>query len=63
MKAAGVCDPFEEHASKPLKEHMADFETTLRGRNVVEQYIEDRMGCLSAYSRDVGPREVGDLDR
>ncbi len=61
LKRAGIEDPFSEHHEKRLKEHVADFEKTLRARDVVERYLEDRMGCLRAFVEDAGAERLKDL--
>jgi integrase len=62
LKAAGIVDPFEQHAERALPDHVLDFEATLRGRGVVEKYVKDRVGCLNAYLVATGARRLNDLD-
>jgi len=62
LKRAGIVDPFGEQHERPLREHIADFEKTLRARGVVKKYLEDRMGCLRAYVEDIGAKHIKDLD-
>jgi integrase len=62
LRRAGIKDPFEEHHEKPLEEHFADFEKTLKARGVVPRYVADRMGCLRAFQAETGARHLGDLD-
>lgn len=62
LKRAGIVDPYGESHEKPLAEHLADFEKTIRARGVVKKYLEDRMGCLKAYVEQTGARKLKDLD-
>jgi integrase/recombinase XerD len=62
LKAAGIADPFEQHAEKSLEDHVSDFEATLRGRGVVEKYVRDRVGCLRAYLDATRAERLKDLD-
>lgn len=62
LRRAGAVDPFEEQRVRPLAEHLADFETTLRARGVVEQYVRDRMACLRGYVRATAAKDLAALD-
>ena len=39
MARAGIFDPFEEHAKRPLLEHLTDWESVLRARRNTEEYV------------------------
>jgi hypothetical protein len=62
LTAAGIVDPYQQHVERALKEHVDDFEATLRGRNVVEKCVADRIGCLGAYRAYANAERLRDLD-
>jgi integrase len=39
-KEEGLCDPFEEHSKRPLREHLDDFGKELANRGNVPRYVE-----------------------
>jgi integrase len=61
LKRAGIVDPFEGHTARGLDQHLADFLTTLRARNVVQKYAEEREGCIQAFLAHSGARRLKDL--
>ncbi len=61
-KAAGLIDPWQEQQERPLAEHVADFETTLRARNLCAQHIADRTSCLQKFVDTSKARRLSDLD-
>jgi integrase len=62
LRRAGVADPFGTAKDRPLEQHLAEFETTLRARGVVEKYVKSRMACLRALVGHAGAKKIGDLD-
>lgn len=61
-RAAGVADPFEAHARRPLTDHVVDFETALRARDVTKGHADDRMRYLKAFLAASSPERLADLD-
>ena len=41
LEKAGRLDPFEEHAKRPLREHVRDFETYLQHKGNSKQHVHD----------------------
>jgi len=62
LKRAGIKDPYGESQAAPIEEHVADFERTLRAKDVVQKYVADRMGCLRSYVTQARIRKIKDLD-
>ncbi len=62
LRAAGVSDPYEDQVSRPLDIHLEEFETTLRARGCVEQYVRDRMACLQEFIEATKPLDICRLD-
>ncbi len=60
--SAGLHDQLDVHQRRPLKEHLEDFEATLRARGVGEQYLADRMRCLRGFVSYAGCKRLIDLD-
>ena len=62
-EAAGQLDPFEEHAKRPLSEHIDDFEQHLCDKGNSDQYVGEVAakvrkivyGCKWTYIRDLSP--------
>ena len=62
-EAAGQFDPFEEHAKRPLTEHIDDFEQHLRDKGNSDQHVGEVAakvrkitgGCKWTYIRDLSP--------
>ena len=48
-KAVGLASPFEEHADRPLKEHIDEFLAFLKSRGVSKEHHRDRAHSLSGY--------------
>ena len=61
LKAAGIIDPHEEHKTRAIGDHLSDFESAMRARDVVSKYVKDRMGCLAAFVEASGTKRMGDL--
>jgi integrase len=62
LRRAGIVDPTAAQFERPIKEHLDDFERTMRARGVVERYVEDRRGCLEDLVASTGARTLRDLD-
>jgi len=58
----GNGDPFRKHRAASLSAHVDDFETTLKGRGVVQKYLDDRVGCVRAFVAATGATRLADLD-
>jgi len=58
----GNGDPFRKHRARSLSSHVDDFETTLKGRGVVQKYFDDRVGCVRAFVEATGAKCLADLD-
>ena len=65
-RAAGKLDPFEEHAKRPLDEHVNDFEAHLRSKENTPQHVQEVTakvrkivnGCKWSFIRDWSASEV-----
>src|SRR3979409_107290 len=60
-RASGQTDPFEDHAKRPLKEHMDDFEAHQRSKGNSKQHVFEIAakvrkivtGCKWTYLREI----------
>ncbi len=61
-KAAGLTDHFDEHSTRPLAQHVLDFESALRSRRVSDGHFTDRMKCLRRFVTDTRLTSLDQLD-
>jgi integrase len=61
LKRAGIADPYADHLERSLDDHLTDFLTTLRARNVVAKYVKDREDCLTRFLRESGAKRLKDF--
>ncbi len=50
-EAAGQLDPFEQHAKRPLKELIDDFEMHLRDKGNSDQHVGELVRCIVAHEQ------------
>src|SRR5262249_28498525 len=43
---AGITDPFEDHRSRPLSEHLADWEASLRATDATGKHVDQTVNCV-----------------
>ncbi|HZU96561.1 MAG TPA: tyrosine-type recombinase/integrase [Planctomycetota bacterium] len=55
-------DPFTKQAKRTLTEHLADFETGFRAKEVREDYREERLRYLREFFATLGGDRLSDLD-
>jgi integrase len=58
---AGLTDRRAAHGARPLDEHLADYEASLRNRGVSAKHLTETMRRLRAVVAGCGARAVGDL--
>ncbi len=46
LAKAGISDPFEEHRARPLTEHLADWEGSLRDSGATAKHIRQTVACV-----------------
>ena len=61
-RKAGLVTPVDDAADRSLEDHVADFESVLVSREVVERYRVDRLFCLRLYAKATGASALRDLD-
>lgn len=61
-KRAGLADPFEPHARRPIADHVADFKTTLHAKGVADQHERDCVRYVELGIAATGARSIADLD-
>ncbi len=61
MQAAGISDPFEQHVTVPLREHVDDFLAELGSRDLNEKYVADRVTCLREFEEASAISRLSDL--
>jgi len=59
---AGLEDPAEEQMRRPIEEHLADFETYLRARDVTDGHISATLTHIRKMVVAGRWRRVGDID-
>ena len=62
MRAVGAEDPFQAHRERPIKDHLADFETRLRAKRVSPSHQREVLGFLRAFCEHADVRRLGDLE-
>jgi hypothetical protein len=61
-KATGLVDPYAEHGARPLAEHIADFEATLRARGATDEHVERVVEYLRVGIEAMRAKRIADLD-
>lgn len=61
-KRAGLGDPFEPHARRPIADHVADFKTVLHAKGVADQHERDCVRYIERGIAGIGARSVSELD-
>ena len=60
-RLAGLDTETQDLGRLPLEDHLKAFETSMKARGVVEQYVEDRMGCLRLFVEHAKIRLLRDI--
>lgn len=58
---AGMVDPAAEQFVRPIADHVAEFDTVLRGQGVTEKHRRDRLSMLDAFIAATGARTLRDF--
>ncbi len=58
----GIDDPFEDHARRPILDHLADFETSLASRRLDDKHVSGVVGRVRAVIEGCGFKRIGDVD-
>lgn len=61
QRRSGLCSPFEEHATRPLTEHLADFERSLRDKGSSESHCKLVSHRASRIVENCRFRFIGDF--
>src|SRR5262245_3244187 len=61
MEKVGIRDPFRDHRSRPLSEHLADWETALRARKNTDDYVRMKVARARRVIEAAGFVRVSDL--
>jgi integrase len=58
----GLMDPYAEHRTRPLADHLADFKATLEAKGDTAEHVEQTVSRVRALLDGVGAEFVDDLD-
>lgn len=61
-RAVGLTDPLALHAVRPIEEHLAEFETSLRANQVSDAHRQERMAFLAAFVSWARVTRLADID-
>jgi integrase/recombinase XerC len=61
-KAVGLTDPLALHAARPIEEHLAEFEVSLRANNVSDSHRRERMRFLVDFVGWAHVKRLADID-
>lgn len=62
-KAAGLIDPHQSHLSRPIREHIDEYLTTIQASGKVqsEKYFSEKRRILNSFVKSTGMRVLADL--
>jgi len=60
-EAAGLIDPLDSHATRPLTEHLTDYETYLTGKGNTPSHVSRTITCALACLDGAGFFKLGDV--
>lgn len=61
-KEEGLCDPFEEHSKRPLREHLDNYRVALESRDNCPAYVDLTIARLTALFDGCSFQYIRDLD-